>query len=58
MYHAVTPCQCPGRDFDWFAKKFEADNPGVRLDRTAAVRVLLLQALAQLEEPAIPKKKR
>jgi hypothetical protein len=43
---------------DRFAKKFEANNPGVHLDRTAAVRVLLLRALAQVEEPVIPRRKR
>jgi len=43
---------------DRFAKKFEAANLGIRLDRTASVRVLLLRALAQVEEPPTSGKKR
>jgi len=41
-----------------FAKKFETDNPGVRLDRTASVRMLLLRALTQVEELKPSRKKR
>ncbi len=43
---------------DDYAKRLEESTPGLTLTRVDAVRVLLLRALAQVEEPQPPAKKR
>ncbi len=43
---------------DAYAKQLEDEKPGLKLARADAVRVLLLRALAQVEEPGAPGKKR
>jgi hypothetical protein len=43
---------------DAYGKQLEQTTPGLKLARVDAVRVLLLKALAQLEEPQTSGKKR
>ncbi len=43
---------------DAYAKRIESETPGIKLARADAVRALLLRALAQVEEPEAPGKKR
>ena len=42
---------------DAYAKRIEAETPGIKLARADAVRALLLRGLAQVEEPEAPGKK-
>ncbi len=43
---------------DAYVKRLQDETPGLKLARADAVRVLLLRALAQVEEPQPPGKKR
>jgi len=43
---------------DAYAKQLESEKPGLKLARADAVRVLLLRALAEVEESQPPGKKR
>jgi hypothetical protein len=43
---------------DDYAKRLEDETPGLKLARADAVRVLLLRALGQVEEPEPPGKTR